>query len=151
MSTRIYGPDGFVTGRSAGEVVTPARRLVDEWRLRQHAFLQAVERALECSSVKLYRPIGPSSASGAVAVNEWDLRFKVAEQCPPELIDSYCSSLDGGQLVARFERLLEALRSSGRWAERVKSRAGAFFFVVAKELVHREPSDIVELASRWRT
>ena len=85
------------------------------------------------------------SSAGGVAINEWDLRFKVAEQCPAELRDSYCSSLDGGQLVASCERLLEALRTSGRVAERVKSRTGAFFIVVARDLVNREPRDIVKL------
>ena len=123
-----------------------ASRVVEEWRSRQDAFRQAVMRALKISTLKLCKPIGLSSATGAVAINEWDLRFKVAEQCPPELVDSYCSSLDGGQLVASCERLLEALRSSGRVAERVKSRTGAFFIVVARDLVHGEPRDIVKLS-----
>jgi hypothetical protein len=52
--------------------------------------------------------------------------------------------------VARFEQLLEALRSSGRVAERVKSRRGGHFILVAKELVRRQPRGVVKLASDLR-
>jgi hypothetical protein len=147
MSPGIHSADGYITGRSSGEIAASARRVVDEWRSRQEVFRQVVERALKSRSVRLYRPIGPSGAIGAVAIDEWSLRFAVAQECPPELINSYCSTFNDGQLVARFERLLDALRSSGRPVQRVKSRTGAFFILVTKELVRREPRGIVKLAS----
>jgi len=136
-----------VDGRTEPQTGEAASRDVEEWQSRQDAFRQAVMRVLKTGSLKLCRPIGLFSTTDSVAINEWDLRFKVAEQCPPELRDSYCSSLDGGQSVARSERLLEALRSTGRAAERVKSRTGAFFILVARDLVHTEPRDIVQLAA----
>jgi len=139
MSTRVQGTDG--------EAVAPARRVIDEWRSRQDAFRRVVLRALKSSSVKLYRPIGPDGPIGGLAIDEWSLRFKVAQDCPPTLVDTYCSTLNDGQLAARFERLLDALSNNGRPADRVKSRTGAFFILVAKELVRRQPRGIVKLAN----
>jgi hypothetical protein len=144
----IRSSDGY--GRSASDGASAARRVLDEWRAKQDRFCEVVERALKSSSVRFYRPIGPSGPIGALAIDEWSLRFKVAQDCPPELVDSYCSRFGDGQPVARFEQLLEALRSSGRVAERVKSRRGGHFILVAKELVRRQPRGVVKLASDLR-
>jgi len=51
------------------------------------------------------------------------------------------------KLAAEIEPLIEALRSFGKRVEQVKSKEGKDYILVSEELVERNPSGSVELAT----
>jgi hypothetical protein len=146
LSARIDSFDGYVEDRPVGtdRVETPASLFGEEHETKQHAFREAVVRALD--SVKVYKPVGPSGPIGAAAINEWNLRFKVAEECPLDLVDAYCQAMSNGQPAARLEPVMDVIRCLGERVEQVRSTEDKPFILVHKEIAGREATGEVRLA-----